>query len=413
MTTSVKVKRKKSVVEGKRMPLYLQIICNRQVKRIVLDYRVADDEWIAEKETVAIPRGISKQRAEYLLEVHQQINRKKQEIEEVVLQLEACGELSAAAIVRRYKALHYPVYWLDYMQQVTEEKKNKCAPATSRNYQSAFRAFRQFLGQTKLPVDAVDKVVLKQFEQYLFARHLSANTVSFYCRILRTIWYRAVADGLVEAQPSPFREICTRVEKTRKRAVDEEAIRRLENLEVENKELALARDMFLFCYYARGMAFIDLAYLTEKNIQGDTLIYVRKKTGQVLKIGLLPVMKRLIEKYRDPEQPFLFPILKNNHSSFHDYESALRLQNKRLGLLGKLIGCYLSTYVARHTWASVAKMKGIADDVISESMGHTSLKTTQIYIASLDHTRLDKANRIVILGKSHYRSVFDRRMPYE
>lgn len=393
------------------MPLYLQIICNRQVKRIVLDYRLAAEEWIAEKETVAIPPGVNKQRAEFLLQVHHQLQRKKQEVEEAAARLEAQGELSAAGIVRQYEALSRPVGWLDYMQQIIAEKKAERSEATLRNYQSTFRVFRQFLGQTELPVKAFDKKLLKQFEQYLFARHLSANTVSFYCRILRMIWRRAVADGLVEAQPSLFREVCTRVEKTRKRAVDEEMIRHLESLQLENEGQALARDMFLFCYYARGMTFIDLAHLREENIEGNTLIYVRKKTGQVLKVGLLPNMKQIIRKYRHADQPFLFPILKNSTPSFQDYDSALRLQNKRLRKLGKSIGCHLSTYVARHTWASVAKMKGIADDVISESMGHTSLKTTQIYIASLDHTRLDKANRIVIFGKSHRRSVFGGHIP--
>lgn len=411
MTTSVKVKRKKSVVQGKRMPLYLQIICNRQVKRIVLDYRLGAEEWIAEKETVAIPPGANRQRTEYLLEVHEQLERKKQAVEKAIARLEAHGELSAAAIVEHYERMSRPVYWLDYMQQTIAEKSNERSGATLRNYQSALRVFRQFLGQTELTVKAADKTVFKQFEQYLFDRHLSANTVSFYCRILRMVWNRAVADGVIEPQPSPFREVCTRVEKTPKRAIDERVVRQLENLQIDNEALALARDMFLFCYYARGMTFIDLAYLTEKNIQGNTLFYIRKKTGQLLKVGLLPVMKRLIEKYQQPGQPFLFPILKKSAPSFQDYQSALRLQNKRLGKLGKLIGCHLSTYVARHTWASVAKMKGISDDIISESMGHTSLKTTQIYIASLDHSRLDKANQIVILGKARYRSVFEGHIP--
>lgn len=411
MTTSVKVKKKKSAVADKRMPLFLQIICKREVKRIVLDYRLAPEEWLAEKETVVIPPGTNKRRADYLLEVQEELDSKKRELEKAIAFLEERDELSASRIVEYYHASFRPVYWLDYMQQLMEEKKNERAESTFRNYQSTFRIFRQFLGTVRLSVKAFDKEVVKQFEHYLFSRHLTANTISFYCRILRMVWNRAVADGIIENQASPFRQVCMRVEKTRKRAIDEGTIRRLESLTLESRGLAFARDMFLFCYYARGMTFVDLAYLTEKNIEGNTLIYVRKKTRQVLKIGLLPVMKQLIRKYRIAGSPFLFPILKNSHPSFQEYDSALRLQNKRLGKLGKLVGCYLSTYVARHTWASVAKMKGISDDVISESMGHTSLKTTRIYIASLDHSRLDKANRIVLFGKAHSRSVFDRHLP--
>lgn len=411
MTTSVKVKKKKSAVPGKRMPLLLQIICKREVKRIVLDYRLAPEEWLAEKETVVIPPGTNKRRADYLLEVQEELENKKSELEKAIVFLEEHGELSATKIIDHYHASFRPVYWLDYMQQLMQEKKNERAQSTFRNYQSTFRIFRQFLGTMRLSVKAFDKEVVKQFEHYLFSRHLTANTISFYCRILRMVWNRAVADGIVENQPSPFRQVCMRVEKTRKRAVGEATIHRLEGLTLESRGLAFARDMFLFCYYARGMTFVDLAYLTEKNIEGNTLIYVRKKTRQVLKIGLLPVMKQLIRKYRVADSPFLFPILKTSHPSFQEYDSALRLQNKRLGKLGKLIGCYLSTYVARHTWASIAKMKGISEDVISESMGHTSVKTTRIYIASLDHSRLDKANRIVILGKANSRSVFDGHLP--
>lgn len=410
MTTSVKVKKKKSAVPGKRMPLLLQIICKREVKRIVLDYRLAPDEWLAEKETVVIPPGMNKRRADYLLEVQEELENKKRELEKAIAFLDERGELSAAKIIDHYNASFRPVYWLDYMQQLMQEKKNERAQSTFRNYQSTFRIFRQFLGTMRLSVKAFDKEVVKQFERYLFSRQLTANTISFYCRILRMVWNRAVADGIVENQASPFRQVCMGVEKTRKRAIDEATIHRLEGLTLESGGLDFARDMFLFCYYARGMTFVDLAYLTGKNIEGNTLIYVRKKTGQVLKIGLLPMMKQLIRKYRGTG-PFLFPILKNSHPSFQEYDSALRLQNKRLGKLGKLIGCYLSTYVARHTWASVAKMKGISDDVISESMGHTSVKTTRIYIASLDHSRLDKANRIVLFGKAHSRSVFDGHLP--
>lgn len=410
MTTSVKVKKKKSAVPGKRMPLILQIICKREVKRIVLDYRLAPDEWLAEKETVVIPPGMNKRRADYLLEVQEELESKKRELEKTIVFLEERGELSAAKIIDHYNTSYRPVYWLDYMQQMMEEKKTNRAEATFRNYQSTFRIFRQFLGSMNLSAKEFDKEVVKQFEHYLFSRSLTTNTISFYCRILRMVWNRAVADGIVESQPSPFRQVCMRVEKTRKRAINESTIRRLEGLTLESRGLAFARDMFLFCYYARGMTFVDLAHLTEKNIEGNTLIYVRKKTGQVLKVGLLPVMKQLIRKYRG-RGPFLFPILKNSHPSFQEYDSALRLQNKRLGKLGKLIGCYLSTYVARHTWASVAKMKGISEDVISESMGHTSVKTTRIYIASLDPSRLDKANRIVIFGKAHSRSVFDGHLP--
>ena len=121
-------------------------------------------------------------------------------------------------------------------------------------------------------------------------------------------------------------------------------------------------------------------------------------------------MQAIIRKYQCPGQYYLFPILKNKDASWKEYDSALRLQNKRLNILGKQTGVHLSTHVARHSWASIAKAKRISNEVISDSMGHTSMATTQIYIATLDNSIVDKANRIVVMGekysKSSYRNQF-------
>lgn len=163
--------------------------------------------------------------------------------------------------------------------------------------------------------------------------------------------------------------------------------------------LRMAVDLFLFAYYAQGMAFIDIAHLTQKNIQEKYLVYVRRKTGQTLKIKILPVMKAIIERYRNNEHPYLFPVLKTPDAPYREYESALRLQNLRLKTIGEIVGTKLSTYIPRHTWASMAKTRGIPEKLISEGMGHTSLKTTHIYMASLDDSRMDRVNEFVITGR--------------
>jgi integrase len=410
MTTSVKLKKKPSKVEGKRMPLYFQIISHRVVKRIVLDLELAEEEWAAKSESINLPPGAGRKRVEQLLQAREVVERHRRQLTEVITQLEEKGELTAGQIVASYRAKVLPVSFPDYMQTVIEKKKSIRSEATIRNYQSTRAVFSAFL-QSKageLPVNGIDKKLLKEFEQSLLARHLSANTISFYFRILNTVWNQAVADGLIEKQPSPFHEVCTNTAKTRKRAVDEEVIKKLEAFPSDaTSGLSFARDLFLFCYYARGMAFVDLAYLTPEHIKGKTLTYIRRKTGQELTIELLPVMLELIRKYRKKGQKFLFPILHSDSPTFREYTSALRLYNKWLKKLGKLIGFNnLSSYVARHSWASVAFKRGINVDIISEGMGHTSVKTTYIYIASLDNTRIDRANKAVVMGKQQYKSIY-------
>ncbi|WP_455638916.1 tyrosine-type recombinase/integrase [Parabacteroides sp.] len=411
MTTSVKLKKKDSVVPGKKMPLYFQVINHRIVKRIVLDLQLFGNEWEKDSESIHLPSDASRGRIDYLLYAREEVERKRRLLQEIIIALEEKDELTAERIIASYRMKTRPVSWPDYMQNVIEQKKMVRSTSTVRNYQSTLAVFSSFYqGRKLLPVDGITGGLLKEFEEYLLARHLSINTVSFYFRILSAVWHQAVAEGLIEKQPSPFHEVCTRIEKTRKRAIDECSIKKLEELSLEDTSgLSLARDLFLFCYYARGMTFVDLAYLTPANIKGKTLTYVRKKTGQKLVIELLPVMMELLRKYRSKGQKYLFPILKSDQPTFRDYTSALRLQNKRLKKLGKKIGCYLSTYVARHSWASIAHKRGIAEEVISESMGHTSVKTTRIYIAALDNRMIDRANKVVIMGKQRYRSIYQSK----
>lgn len=399
MITSVKVKKKKTTLATKPVPLYLQIICKRNVTRIPLPYRLTEEEWNPDQETVLIPPGAAAERTAYLVQTERELRQHKLQFKDIIAYLQDKGELSAQRIAQEYAHRNRTIGWLEYMEAVIGLNHKDRAEATIRNWRSTYRTFQKFLNGNDIPVKEVDYALLKRFERYLFDSGLTANTVSFHCRVLRMVWNCAMAEGIIQQQASPFAALCTRTQKTRKRAVDESTIARLAALTFSDPGLTFARDLFLFCYYARGMSFVDLAYLTHENIKGNTLVYIRKKTGQLLRVELLPVMKQLLQRYARKEEQYLFPILKTDTPSLREYDSALRLQNKRLKRIGQEVGCDLSTYVARHSWASIAKKKGISEEIISECMGHTSLKTTQIYLATLDYSRIDRANQIVVLGK--------------
>lgn len=400
---SVKIKRRESAEAGKRMPLYVQIIYRRKVRKIQLPYTVSGEEWKKEKENVEIPGDTVRDRMEELCSIREQLNRDCGTIRSVIRSMEKQEILSVDEIVatcrERFAVSDFQKYAEYLITELTAEGKLE----TSRHYRSTLNSFMHFRREQSLRLDELDPALLRAYESWLYAAGLCNNTVSFYFRILRAIWNRAVKDGLVEPDTTLFSNVHTRIEKTRKRAVEEKVIQQLIALELTlSPDLSLARDLFLFCYYARGMAFVDLAHLKRENLKGDKLVYCRQKTGQQLQVRLLPVMKKLIARYRNISGPYLFPVLKSPNSSYLEYTSALRLQNKRLKKLGKLVDADLSTYVARHTWASIALQKGISEDIISKGMGHTSLKTTRIYIADWDNTQLDRANEIVILGKGHY-----------
>jgi len=203
--------------------------------------------------------------------------------------------------------------------------------------------------------------------------------------------------------------VYTGIQPTRKKAIEAKDIRQLERWvkkeelrkKVFPEPLVSSVYYFLFCFYARGMSYVDMAYLKKSDIRNGVLRYRRKKTGQYLEIRIIRELQEIIDFFssRVVDSPYLFPIIhRKNKSGRLQYESGLRLQNKRLKEISREAGLDypLSTHVARHTWATIAKKEHIPLSVISEGLGHTSPKTTAIYLASFDNNTLDQANVKVI-----------------
>ena len=153
---------------------------------------------------------------------------------------------------------------------------------TSETYTAALRSFSGFMNDKEVLFDLINANLIAEYEAYLKGRGNSPNTVSFYMRILKAVYNRAVEDGMTE-QRHPFKSVYTGVEKTLKRALSLNDIRRIKGLDLSlMPNLDYARDMFLFCFYIRGMSFIDMAYLRKKDLQNGILSYRRRKTGQQL-----------------------------------------------------------------------------------------------------------------------------------
>lgn len=253
--------------------------------------------------------------------------------------------------------------------------------------------------------------MVQDFESHLYASGLQRNTVTFYLRVLRALYNKAVLSGIALGSASPFRSLSFREDKTSKLAVDKSLLRRLCRLEFSpGSELGQARDLFMFSFYARGMSFVDMAYLRYDQLAGDIICYRRHKSGQPLRIRILPELASIIERYRDPASPWVLPILRHScgespPQSGEAYGSLLHRRykcalNRYLSQLERL-SCRLGSErrltfnVARHSWASLARCKGIPLAVISEGLGHTSEKTTRIYLDELDGTLVDRANETV------------------
>ncbi|MFI3296771.1 MAG: site-specific integrase [bacterium] len=270
---------------------------------------------------------------------------------------------------------------------------------TSETYKTALRSFMRFRQGLDIRLIDISSDIMVRYEAYLRYMNISTNTISFYMRILRAAYNRAVESGLIE-QKYPFKYVYTGVDKTLKRAVSLQTIKQINDLDLSLfPDLDLARDMFIFSFFTRGMSFVDMAYLRKKDLNNGVISYRRRKTGQQLYIKWEPCMQELLDKQKEIDTEYLLPIIRKiNKDDRTQYKSASSLINTKLKIIAEMINLPipLTMYVARHSWANIAKNNNIPISVISEGMGHNSEKTTQIYLSSLDTDIVDNANNVIL-----------------
>ena len=287
-----------------------------------------------------------------------------------------------------------------------------------------------------MSLDRMDKAVIERYNLHLRKHGVLRNTISFYNRALRAIYNKGVKEFCFEDR-HPFSGVYTGVDRTRNRAVSESILALVALLDTcDDAALTLARDMFMFSYAMRGMPFVDMAYLRKSQIKDDVLTYTRRKTGGTIRVRIECDVYKIIERYSGLTEgsEYLFPILcdaayglpegqlrksrmgcrscvagtgynpEAGHSPesgsspavlYTRYRSGLTSYNRNLKRLAAMagIGENLSSYVARHSWATAARGIGSDVPVISEALGHSSERMTRIYMGSLDSVLVDNTNR--------------------
>jgi len=413
--------------------LFIRVIHRRKTLNITTSFRLYPQEWDEYHcKPVYQPEGVS--RFPYLSGVEKMMVLEKELISSIVLTLGEQGEFSVTDIVRLYRLRKSGVPMLPFVEKLADRLITHGQYRTARAYRTTSRGLAHFAGKNSFALTDIRPSLLKEFQEDMVEKGKTMNTVSFYMRNLRAIYNRAVRESLVESpKKNPFEAVYTGVEQTRKRALSKEDMALLSRdlLSVEKKEeknpknmeaLSTAQRLFLFSFHARGMSFVDVAFLKKSDIHNNILTYRRRKTGQPLEMAVSTEMRRIINSFKDKtkDSPYIFPIIKTpGINEYRQYETGLKLQNRRLKQLaaslslsssnyqlsiapqGKrtlFVNCQLSitelsTHVARHTWASLAKELNFPLAVISEGLGHTSEKTTSIYLSSFDRTVLDSMNR--------------------
>lgn len=400
--TSIKVKFRQSKISKKKGTCFVQLIHKRKMKTIATGIRLEKTEWDVLKEHVVTSKA-SPQRFKELLLIQEYLDEVVLNLKEILIRLLTSQTyVTADMIVQNYRELDCTKSFFTIMEERIEELRKNGQKRTATNYAGALRMFRRFRKGRDISPDEINGKLIKELELYLKKKDNSLNTISYYMRILQAAYNYAVEKCWVKKNAYPFKNVFTGEEKTAKRAVDRNVVLKLEDLNLERLPvLELARDIFMFSLYTRGMAFIDIAYLKKENLKGDILEYKRHKTGQLIQMKLPECAVILIQKYAYimGDADYLFPLLYHpGRKKLSSYDSALRLYNRRLKKISAIMKLTepLTSYVSRHTWATLAKYQGIATIIISDAMGHTSEDTTRIYLDRINNTVLDEANNAVV-----------------
>lgn len=306
----------------------------------------------------------------------------------------------------------------DYMETVIADLEKEGKFPAAHVYRSVLRSFTRFwnasapmrddptsMSNALAPIrDVFTPERLKEYETWLTECECSPNTISTYMRTLQAVYNRWMPPGMVDYNPILFKELYTKVESRTKRALTAEQMRQLETTDFSALSLPQQRVLayFLLMFMLRGMPFIDLAHLRKQNLQGRRIVYRRHKTGKLMMVDVPPDAFRLLQKYRNrAESEYLFPILNETSPGkerYHLYQDTLRRFNRELARLMKklLPGVSVSSYTARHTWATLAYHSGTPLGLISQSLGHSSIRVTMSYLKPFDAEVIDKVNRQVI-----------------
>lgn len=394
MSTTVNVICYKSkILKNGESPLMLRICKDGKKKYVGLGLSIQPTEWDFSK-NLPKPEHTDSERLKVIIsEIIAKYNKK-------ILELTARGEEFTAAsladaVNTRKKAETVGELFLEHIQQLDEEGRRGYMLSLKQTYNSLL-AFNKHLD---IPFSTIDVTWLKRYENYLHKQELKDNTIGIRMRSLRVIYNLAIEQDITDKEKYPFKnyKVAKLNQKTLKRALRKHDVNKIIRYTAKNQYEQFAIDIFLFTYYAGGINFVDIANLTRSNIIDGKLAYYRTKTKALIAVPLQPQAVAILEKYANKESAYLFPILSKFHKTkvqkANRVHKVITKVNKRLKEIGETLNLPLkiTTYVARHSQATIMKQAGVSVSIISDIMGHSSEKVTQYYLDSFENSQFSDA----------------------
>lgn len=391
---------KERVYKDGNYPLVFQIIQQRKKKVVYTQICISDNQYDEFNQKIHYCKGAGLTKRE-VNELNAKLSMKRAEIQNFLKELaREKPRFTADDFSQRFHQKYKSRYLFVYLKMQIEMKEKMGKYGTANAYRSTMYSLMHFTQNEKLLLSEIDADFLYEYEQFLLGNGNAVNTVAYYFRNFHALYNRAEETKLEVSQINPFIKYRIKTEKTVKRALSKENMRKIAQVDLsDDSKTDLARDVFMFSFFTRGMAIVDIIHLKKEQLNNTLLEYRRKKTNQHLVVQVTEAIQYFVDKYHDPQSEYVFPFLdpEKRQTIYRQYRQALCEINIQLKEVARRVGLSidLTTYVARHSWASIAKETGAPISQISDGLGHTSEKTTQIYLKELDLSVLSKLNEKV------------------
>jgi len=391
-TVNVVCYKSKTLSNGNH-PLMIRLCQGKKLKYISLGLSVKPEHWDFEKSR-------PKKNCPNKEKIQQLIFEKTKEYQEQILEYKVSNrDFTATTLIEK---INNPIK-AKTVKEMFDLYIKRLDTSNRLMYANMFRvtlnSLLKFNGHLDVYFPEIDVAWLKRYEAWLHGENLALNTLGTRFRTLRVIYNLAIEEKIVKPEYYPFNtfKVSKLSQKTAKRSIAKDEIISVLNYQGKTSYEKLAIDLFTFSYLTAGINFTDIARLTNNNLMDGRLVYTRKKTKKLITIPLQPRAVDLITKHARKDSPYLFPILspfhKTEQQKAHRIHKVIAKVNKALKEIGKELEIQidLTTYVARHSYATVLKRSGVSTAIISESLGHSSERITQIYLDSFENSQIDAA----------------------
>lgn len=396
--------------KNKTYPIKLIVVHNRKPLRLSTGYSVLSSEWNTSKGFI---KSNCKTYASSVTRINKILQTQKDKVLATLTKLDDEGilhRISLKNLKDRLTVKYVPTNVLSFCRTTTARLRERNKIGNAEVYKTMHNSIARYLGNSNLkditediPFSRVDAEWLEKYEVWYLGRKNSINGLSVNLRTLRALFNKAIKEtpSLKEYYPFGRHGYTIEHQKTKKRAIRQEDLKAIIDFVPQTDRQKRAKDYFLISFFLMGASFIDLAYLKVSDIKKGRIAYIRRKTKKDYDIKIVAPLQAIFDKYLSgkSKDDYILPVIKSEDMAlqYRNVKEELQRYNRTMKEVSQLCGLetHITSYVSRHSYATISKYLGVPTAVISEALGHESEQTTQIYLDSFETDVLDKHNEMI------------------